>query len=152
MMTAKDYLRQLQLLVCRIKCKERELKELKEKTTSIGSVSGQTDRVQTTPTGTPAQISAMEQMVDLQKSINNVIANFYKRKNEIIDEINGLDDPRYVSLLNMHYVPDVNGAVKRLEDISCIMKKKNGDSYSYDHIVALHGEALIAFQKKYLTF
>ena len=82
------------------------------------------------------------QIDERRAEIEELIRSFIRLKSRIIDEIHELDDYRYVELLYRKYIQYM-----RLEEISCKMKKRNGEPYSYDHIAALHGEALKSFSE-----
>ena len=147
-MTAKEYLQQIANMECKINILRLELEDLKEKALSIGG-SGFGERVQTSPTGDALE-RKVAKIIDKENELSDYILKAVNIRNKIVLQITGLKDTRYMQILHMHYVPE-HGRLKRLEDIACIMKKKNGDCYSYDHIVDLHGEALQVFQKKYLN-
>lgn len=139
-MTAKDYLSRIKNFDTKIDQKLEQLRELRTKATG----SGQTlpaDKVQTSLSGDKTA-RIVEQCVDLEAEIEDLILVYINAKSKIIDQIHMLEDPRYVELLYLKYV-----RYMRLEEISCTMKKRNGEPYSFDHIAALHGEALKEFSK-----
>ena len=146
-MTAREYLLQLKLLAIKIDQLQEERSQLIASAT-MTSVSLNPDKVQTSQTG--GKVSrAMDKYVDLEKSISRMIDRYVKLKHDIISEIQSLQDARYVELLYLRYVPNENHRVKRLEEIACIMRKPNGEPYSFDHIAHLHGEALQEFWKQH---
>jgi tRNA A37 threonylcarbamoyladenosine dehydratase len=87
--------------------------------------------------------------IDPQTEVT-AVARFYTEDDEldltaydwIIDAI---DDVRHAEILRLRYVEG-----KRLEDIACIMRKRDGGMYNYEYIKRLHGYALAAFARKYL--
>ena len=151
-MTAKEYLSQLRLLDIKINQKIKEAEELKALAFNAGALSAEGERVQTSLSGSSRQCDMIEKYVDLQVEIDSEIDKYVDLKHKIINEIHQLSDPRYVELLNLRYVPDKEGRVKRLEDIAVVMKKSNGGEYSYQRIRELHGYALKAFGEKILKY
>lgn len=149
-MTAKEYLSQLQTLDIKINQKIKEAEELKALAFTAGAIGALEDRVQTSPSGESRQLVAIEKYVDMQREIEAEIDSYTELKHKIINEIHQLENPRYIKLLNLRYVPDIEGRVKRLEEIAEIMKKSNGEEYSYEHIRDLHGQALKDFSEKIL--
>lgn len=146
-MTAKEYLSQLRVLDVKIKQRIEERDELRSMLLARG-ISYDGLHVQTSPTNRLEELVA--KYADMENDIDKMIDALYDQKHVIIGQIEQLDDDRYIRILRMHYVPDDSGRTKRLEEISVIMQKRNGDSYSYDHIARLHGEALQAFEQKFL--
>ncbi len=150
-MQARIYLKQLSALNFKIEQKRKEAGELRTLALSVGSPSTEGDRVSSLSGGCSKQHSALERFIDLEKEINEKIDEYVNLKHKIIDEIHKLEDVRYIALLSMHYIPDRRMRTKKLEDIAEIMKKSNGEEYSYDHIRRLHGEALRAFEVRVLN-
>lgn len=146
-MTAKEYLFQLQILDTKICQKIEEASQLRSMTGERG-MKYDGVHVQTSPRNVQEDI--ITDYIDVEQKINLNIDKYIRLKDKIIDEIHKLDDQRYIQILYMHYVPNEQHRVKRLEEIAVIMKKPNGNSYSYDHIKHLHGEALEDFRKKVL--
>ena len=63
-----------------------------------------------------------------------------EKRHRIINQINGLQKPEYIELLQLRYLEH-----QKFEAIACTM------GLSYVRVTHLPGEALLAFQKKYLT-
>lgn len=135
-----EYLGQIRLLDRRINRKIEERKELFARILGVKALSISPDRVQTSPVPDKTADLLAEYM-DMEKQINETIDEYVRLKNKIIDEIHQLGDVRYEEVLYLKYVKYM-----RLEEIACVMKKSNGDYYSYDHIKRLHGEALKKFE------
>lgn len=146
-MTAKEYLMQLQTLDLKISQKIDEASQIHSALQGRG-VSYDGVHVQTSPQN--SQEDTILRCIDMEADINDMISQYLGQKDLIINQIHELGDPLYIQILYMHYVPDERHRVKRLEDIAVCMKKPNGDSYSYDHINRLHGEALQEFDRKIL--
>jgi len=146
---AKEYLDQIRLLDKRIDRKIEEKEVLKSIATSTGSHAMSPDKVQSSINLHKTE-DAITKYVDLEKEIDRMIDELVMLRDKIINEIHELDDVRYEELLCLKYVGKLDENADRihyyrLEEIACIMKKSNGDHYSFDHIAHLHGEALQLF-------
>lgn len=143
-MTAKEYLRQIRALDVKIKQRTDEQIKLRNEAMQNGSPGLSADKVQTSISG-DRMGDLLATCAELDAEIKKLIDRFVKVRHRIIGEIQSLGDRRYVEILYLHYVD-----YKRLEEIACIMKKTNGEPYSYDHIASLHGYALQEFDEKIL--
>jgi len=146
---AKEYLDQIRLLDKRIDRKIEEKEVLKSIATSTGSHAMSPDKVQSSINLHKTE-DAITRYVDLEAEIDQMIDELVMLRDKIINEIHELDDVRYEELLCLKYVGKLDENADRihyyrLEEIACIMKKSNGDHYSFDHIAHLHGEALQLF-------
>lgn len=140
-MEAKEYLRQIERLDTVIDQKLKELKDLKAKSTSIGSFDYSKERVQSTPSQEAPFVKAINRIVDLCYEINREIYEFVDKKHLIINQIQGLENHKYVEILYERYVE-----FKTLKQISV---EKN---YSDQYINLLHGRALKEFSRKYSIY
>lgn len=147
-MTAKEYLNQLRCLDTKINQKCEELSQLKSTLMGRG-MRYDAERVQTSPQN--MQENIILKSADLEDKIDSMIDKYIDEKDLIINQIHQLNDDRYMQILYLHYVPNEKHKTKRLEDIAVIMKKRNGDSYTYEHINRLHGEALQKFGKMFVN-
>lgn len=120
-----------------IRIRTKELKKLEEDTTYIAAVRYDEPRVQMSATG--SGFSKSEESVSLQIEIEKRIRKLEELRHRIINQIEGLDDSNHIELLQMRYIDG-----ERFEAIAC------GMGYSYGRIVHMHGEALLAFGRKYL--
>jgi len=146
---AKEYLDQIRLLDKRIDRKIEEKEVLKNLAASTGSFSMNPDKVQSSINLHKTE-DVITKYVDLEKEINRMIDELVLLRDRIINEIHQIDDVRYEELLCLKYVGKLDENADRihyyrLEEIACIMKKPNGDHYSFDHVAHLHGEALQLF-------
>lgn len=137
-MTAKEYLSQLQRLNTVIDQKIKELGDLRIMSTSVGSVDYSKERVQTSPSQDAPFVRTINRMIDLEEEINREIDAFVDEKHLIINQIQGLQNSKYIEILYKHYVE-----FKRLEIVAVEM------NFTYQYIVELHGYALKEFQKTY---
>lgn len=137
-MTAKEYLSQIRKAEIMIRIRAAELQKLKENTAYISAIRYDKVRVQTSPGGSGIG-KDVEESVSLQLDIEKRIRKLTKKRHDIINQIEGLENPNHIELLKLKYIDD-----ERFEAIACSM------GYSYGRIVHMHGEALQAFGRKYL--
>ncbi len=137
-MKAKEYLQQLKKLDIMINQKIKESEELKIKARSIKGVDYSKERVQSSPSTDASFVKAIEKITDLENEINCEIDKFVDRKHEIINQIQGLKNSKYIEILYKHYVES-----KRLEVVAVEM------NFTYQYAVELHGCALKNFQTTY---
>lgn len=137
-MKAKEYLQQLQRLDTVINQKIKELGDLRLKSRSTGSIDYSKERVQTSPSGDAPFVKLIGRIIDLEEEINAEIDAFVDEKHKIINQIQGLQNSKYIEVLYKHYVE-----FKRLEVVAVEM------NFTYQYIVELHGYALKDFQTTY---
>lgn len=138
-MRAKEYLQQLQKLDTVINQKMKEMQELRY-SFSIGGIDYSKDRVQTSLSGDAPFVKLIGKIADLEAVIDAEIDRFVDEKHRIINQIQQLQNPDFISLLYKRYVE-----YKSLEQICVEMK------FSYDYIKHLHGYALKDFETKILN-
>ncbi len=139
-MKAKEYLQQLQRLDTVINQKIKEVRDLRLQTQSTGSIDYSKERVQTSPSGDAPFVKLIGRIIDLETEINAEINTFVDEKHKIINQIQGLKNVDYISLLYKRYVE-----YKSLKRICVEM------NFSYDYIKHLHGYALKDFEDKILN-
>jgi len=137
-MKAKEYLHKLQRLDTVINQKLNELSDLKAMLTSVGSTDYSKERVQTSLSGNAPFVKIIDKMSTLEEEINAEIDRFVDEKHKIINEIQSLNNDKYIEILYKKYVE-----FKSLELVSTEM------NYTYQYIVLLHGYALEEFHKKF---
>lgn len=131
-MTAKEYLRAIQLLDKRIDKKLELVERLRSGTQRVTSVlnpnrgSGHTVRDAS---------GGIDRLVDLERELNGMIDQLADLKREAVAAINRLDDPRQVLLLEMRYLLGY-----RWERIADEM------GYELRQVYRLHGVSLRNFQ------
>ena len=81
-----------------------------------------------------------DEIIDLKSEIDKDIDRFYIERNKIINEIQGLEKSEYCDILYRRYVN-----YECFEEISLNM------FLSYNRTIHIHGEALKAFESKYLS-
>lgn len=143
-MNAKEYLRQIRIYDKRIEQKVEEMESLR----SIAEGTG--IRLDPDKTSSSPNLQKMEEAVvrlcDLEAEVGDDVKRYIDLRNRIINEIHSIGDARYEEVLYLRYV-----SFMRMEEICCVMKKPNGEYYSYDHILHLHGEALKVFWEKHMN-
>lgn len=139
-MKAKEYLQQLQRLDTVINQKIKEVHDLRLQAQSTGGIDYSKERVQTSPSGDVPFVKPICRIIDLEAEINAEIDKFVDEKHKIINQIQGLKNSDYISLLFKRYVE-----FKSLERICVEM------NFSYDYIKHLHGYALKDFEDKILN-
>lgn len=137
-MTVKEYLEQIKVLDIKIDQKQKQLDELRLKAYGDKSPSIGKSLIQSSPSGDQMESSVVK-YVDLEREIESMIDTYTDTKNRIINEIQSLDDHRYIDLLYKRYVE-----YKAFETISNEMK------YNPDWTRRLHIQALNDFCKKVL--
>lgn len=130
------YLNRVRTMCIVINSRLRQLEELNEMKTAIGSPSRTGDPVQTSKSGEAPYTRTVEKIAELEQEISRMVADYGRVKSRIISEIGELENPVYVDLLMRRYVQ-----YERFEQIAYEM------SYSYDHARRLHGMALKAFEE-----
>lgn len=139
-MKAKEYLQQLQRLDTVINQKIKEVHDLRLQAQSGGGIDYSKERVQASPSGDAPFVKPICRIIDLEAEINAEIDKFVDEKHKIINQIQGLKNSDYISLLFKRYVE-----FKSLERICVEM------NFSYDYIKHLHGYALKEFEDKILN-
>lgn len=132
----KQYLSQIERLDRVIQNKLTEIYQLKTMACNI-VVSTENERVQTSG-DKERMASTVAKIVDIEKEIDSLIDVQIERKNTIIRQIESIEDNDMYHILFNRYVKRAN-----FNEIAKEM------SYSERHILTLHGQALLEFDKKY---
>lgn len=138
-MRAQEYLEQIQALQTRIDQKRTLVASLKDKARGLKGTDTEGIRVQSSKVGDSMQ-RMVDAYLDKEQELQDMILELEFAKTQIAEEIQSLDDNRFVSLLFKKYVEN-----KTLLRISREMH------YSYDHVKRLHGWALNDFEHKVLN-
>lgn len=136
-MTAKEYLRQIEMLDVKIKQKQAQVEDLRDRAQSVGGQQTDSVRVQSSKQGDTIGRKVVRYAA-LEEEIEVYTRELLRLKNKIINQIQELQDVRYVELLFKRYVER-----KKLELIAVEM------NYDYDYVRALHGYALIDFGTRF---
>lgn len=131
-MNAKQYLNQLRTLESVIRARKGQLERLRAEQTFISAVSYDVDRVQTSGNADPMR--GIDRLLSLEQEIAQKVEAAERIRSRIIDEIESLQNPLYVTILIKRYVEGLN-----FEKIADQMR------YSYMYVIHLHGEALQDF-------
>lgn len=136
-MTAKEYLRQIEVLNIKIKQREEQLSCLRETAGGAAAICYDKLNVQSHPAPDAMERNVIK-IIDIENRIVEDKLRLEAIKNEIIEQIHALNDKRYIDILYHRYVK-----MERFEKIAVDM------SYDYVYVRALHGEALGMFETKY---
>lgn len=137
-MKAKEYLLKVQKLDMVINQKIKELDDLRDMSTSVGSIDYSKERVQISPSGNAPFVGLIERINDLNAEINAEIDAFVDEKHRIINQIQGLTNINHIALLYKRYIE-----FKKFEIIADEM------NFTYQYAIELHGYALADFQITY---
>ena len=132
-MTKKEDLKQIELLDCKIKHKEAQLRELEARIMQAGGVNYGRERVQSSPKGDKMAEDVIS-MIDLQEQISAERAEYFEKKQQIINLIYQLEDAAYIDVLIKRYV--------ELKGFEVIAEEMH---YSISYTYELHRKALHAF-------
>lgn len=135
-MTAKEYLRQLEVMDLCINQKIAERDALYAKASGSGARFDKEPIQGPGPSDSVGNLAA--KLADLGAEIDAEIDGYAAAKHRIINQIHSLKNELYIQLLHKRYVE-----YKRLELIAVEM------NYSYDRTRHLHGAALQAFDSRY---
>lgn len=139
-MKAKEYLRQIELLDCKISQRIRESEKLHSVITG-GVIAYDKDKVQSSPRNTVED--RLCRYNDMQNEIEQMIDEMVELRHTIIGEIHDLEAGKntavYVKLLYKRYV-----------DCKPLYRVAQELNYDYDWIRTLHGRALVRFESQYL--
>ena len=136
-MTAKEYLRQIEKLETKIRQKEEQLACLRETAGGAAAIRYDKDNVQVSACGDMLERNVIR-LVELEDKIFEDKIRMETLKDQIIDQIQALDDKRYIEILYLRYVK-----CEKFEKIALTL------SYDYVYLRALHGEALGMFETTY---
>lgn len=136
-MTAKQYLRKLRFIQKNIDTLQEEIARLRSRLEST-AVPSLGDRVQSS--GTHDRFAdAIASLADKEIQYSDLLETYEKFRQQIVAKILSMDNDIYARILYARYVQN-----KTLGSIADDL------AYSIDRMKHLHGEALDAFQKKYL--
>lgn len=136
-MTAKQYLRQVRKAQLQI---QRLSEEIEERRTAITSTAAPIlgDRVQTSPSDHFA--AAMAQLMDMDMRRAEEMLDYLILKDKISEQVRSIEPEIYQTVLYKRYINAMS-----------LRKIAEEEGYSYDWICHVHGDALLAFSKKFLT-
>ena len=137
-MKAKEYLLQIEVLSAKIEQKQQRAKEYRGLALCSGGFDYSKERVQTSNLGGQIEDSVIR-YIALEQEIAEDIYILQRKKDKITSEIHNLDNAKYISILYKRYV--------ECKSLGLVAKEM---MYSYDHIRAMHGEALKSFEEKNL--
>ena len=135
-MTAKEYLRQVNLMRFMLRSMENHMRELYQMADGLKAIRYDVDKVQTTAADRMS-VTISELLEEEEK-----YARLAKRYNKAVlsraKQIERLDNPKQAEVLTLRYIDG-----KSWSEIAEAMH------YTTRHITRLHGRALVAFARKY---
>ena len=131
-------MQRLKKLDIKINQKIKELEDLKVTARSVKSIDYSKERVQSSSSTEAPFVKTIEKINILENEINAKIDEFVDEKDKIINQIQGLENSKYVDVLYKHYV--------EFKDFKAISKEMN---YSHSYIKELHRDALQKFESSY---
>ena len=135
-MDVKQYLRQLKTIDKRLQALERERRDLEKAQTFLRSPQIACDRVHTSPSGDPPWLAYIIKWEKLTEDIGETWDTLINKRRVITDQINKLNDARYIEILSCRYA--------YFESFERIAVEMN---YSFEYVLKLHGRALDAFRE-----
>ena len=144
-MTAKEYLLQVSQCDRRIQALIRTRDLLRSKALCNSSPRMGADKVRSSGGSSAPMADAVDRYVDIERELDAMQDEYGALILKITKQIDAIEDDRHAEILRLRYVEG-----KRLEDIACIMRKRDGGMYNYEYIKRLHGYALAVFARKYL--
>ena len=142
-MTAKQYLSQVHALRRQIEALEEQIEFLTTKAAGVKGITYDGDRVDASPENT-LEATVIE-LAEITNRFNRRVLKYSRLVLKITEQINGMENADHVELLTLRYLQtDKRGKRMTLDRIARKMNR------SPDRIWHMHGEALAAFEKKYL--
>lgn len=136
-MTAKEYLEQIESLSIRIDQMQNRLDCMRETAGGAAAIRYDKDRVQASVTVDAVERNVLN-LIEMENKIFAEKVRLESIRNKITEQIQSLDDNRYVKILYKRYVE-----LKKFHVINVEM------NYDYDYVRVLHGEALGYFEMIY---
>lgn len=120
------------------KTKSKKVDDLRLKSKSTSSIDYSKERVQTNHSREAPFVKLIGRIVDLETEISQEINTFIDEKHKIINQIQALNNSKYIEVLYKHYVE-----FKRFEVVAVEM------DFTYQYTRELHGYALQDFERTY---
>ncbi len=136
-MTPKEYLQQLRRLDIMIDQRNRQLADMRSALLSAADPGREYTFGGMLP-GDSRVVAWISKLQEREEELDSLIDHFWDLKCQIIDELQGLDNPVSMQILYKRYVE-----YKRLEIIAVEI------NYSYDWVKHAHGRALQEFARRH---
>ena len=142
-MTAKQYLSRVPALRRQIASLEQQIEYLTTKAAGVKGIAYDGDKVMTSPENAMEQ--AMIEVAELTNRFNDRVIKYSRLALKIEKQISAMENADHVELLTLRYLmTDKRGKQLTFDRIAVMTHR------SFERTRHLHGEALAAFQKKYL--
>ena len=136
-MKAKAYLQQASYIRQRMRFVGEKIEEIRTSLESTGAIRYDKISVQSSPDPDP-MIGSIARLDELVRKYDAMNSSYYDALIEIQKRINGMDSELYRKILAYRYLDELT-----------FIQIADRMSYSYAYIRNKHGEALVAFSKKY---
>ena len=143
-MTAKEYLQKIAIYRRALDSAAYNIEALYAEAAGVKAIVYDKDRVQTSPEN---RFEKMMVRIDAEaEKWARMRARYEREVRKRIDQISRLSNPDHAEILRLRYIDlKKDGRQRTLEEIAVQMVK------SYPRIKHLHGEALEAFRRKYMS-
>ena len=135
-MTAREYLSGLQMMKAKIEQLQERKQMYLDKATSITAALNPV-KVQTSPVA-DRMGDNVSKAADLDARIDRELCSFWDKQDEVIKQIQGLRNVKYMKLLFKVYIQEKS-----------IRQAAREMGMSYGYVMDLHKKALAAFEEKY---
>lgn len=136
-MRAKEYLEQVDILSTKIRQMEQRLECMRETAGGAAAIRYDKDNVQISVQSDTLEKNVIR-LIEMQEKIFEQKVKMESVKNSIMEQIQALEDKRYVNILFLRYVER-----KKFEEIAVEMR------YDPVYVRELHGEALGYFEMRF---
>lgn len=141
---AKDYLSQIRTMKDAIDRCYDHIEELYHEASGVKAIVYDKDRVQVSPSNKLEEL--MARIDEEAEKWARMRVRYDRKLRKVTEQIRRMPNPTHAEILRLRYLDsDKDGRMLTFEAISCRM------GYSYGRIKHLHGEALEAFRRRYLT-
>lgn len=139
-MTAKEYLSEIRKQRRIIRTLEQRAEELRTQAEGVKAITYDRDKVQVSPANMMEEI--IPRLIEVEEEYAKQILRYHTEMQKRIGQIAEMRTD-YAEILRLRYV-EGNGRPLRLEEIAV------RTHMSFDRVRHLHGEALVAFGRKWL--
>lgn len=143
-MTAKEYLLEIQKFKRTADALGEKAEALRTEMEGLKAITYDRDRVQVSPTNRVEEL--MPRLVELEEKYGDAILEYHKAVQIRTQQIAEIGREDYFAILKMRYIDERKD--RRRYSFMEIAKHLH---LSYDRAIHLHGEALQAFKRKFLS-
>lgn len=141
-MTAKEYLLEIQKFKRTADALGEKAEALRTEMEGLKAITYDRDRVQVSPTNRVEEL--MPRLVELEEKYGEALYCYHERILASTEIINSLQSKLQARLLILRYFED-----RSWEQITKELNPDRDKPYAYEHVIRLHGKALVNFSKKF---